>query len=160
MVPVALDGLVDGLGETLAFNSSIARLTPLTTSSKASWCVGGRAEVVEDILLPFDPWKDITIKPVMDHVLVSQVAEVCCQFVAQFPISVSIGNEHIDRHSVLLIEWNSFAVIIIPICYHTLTLPIDDSNARQEWGWAPRHDQERIIDDFLRELKLHPQRYG
>ena len=42
----------------------------------------------------------------------------------------------------------------------TLTLPIDDSNARQDWGWTPRYDQERIIDDFLQEMRLHPQRYG
>ena len=38
-------------------------------------------------------------------------------------------------------------------------LPVDDSKARQEWNWKPSYDQERIIDDFLRELQLHPQRY-
>lgn len=38
-------------------------------------------------------------------------------------------------------------------------LPLDDSKARQEWNWKPSYDQERIIDDFLRELQLHPQRY-
>jgi threonine 3-dehydrogenase len=41
-----------------------------------------------------------------------------------------------------------------------LTLSIDDSNARREWNWTPRYDQERIIDDFLQELRLHRQRYG
>lgn len=38
--------------------------------------------------------------------------------------------------------------------------PIDDSNARKEWNWAPHYyNQERIVDDFLRELELHPKRY-
>jgi threonine 3-dehydrogenase len=39
-------------------------------------------------------------------------------------------------------------------------LPIDDRNAREEWGWRAHYDQERIVDDFLRELALHPQRYA
>ena len=39
-------------------------------------------------------------------------------------------------------------------------LPIDDRNAREEWGWRAHYGQERIVDDFLRELALHPQRYA
>jgi threonine 3-dehydrogenase len=38
--------------------------------------------------------------------------------------------------------------------------PLDDSKARQEWNWAPHYStQERIVDDFLHELELHPHRY-
>lgn len=38
--------------------------------------------------------------------------------------------------------------------------PLDDSKARQEWNWTPHYStQERIVDDFLRELELHPHRY-
>ncbi len=40
-----------------------------------------------------------------------------------------------------------------------LLLPIDDSLARKEWGWEAEYDQERIVDDFLEELRIHPQRY-
>ncbi|MEW6113629.1 MAG: NAD-dependent epimerase/dehydratase family protein [Thermodesulfobacteriota bacterium] len=40
-----------------------------------------------------------------------------------------------------------------------LLLPIDDTRAREEWGWKPEYDQERTVDDFLEELRLHPQRY-
>ena len=40
-----------------------------------------------------------------------------------------------------------------------LVLPIDDSNARGEWGWEPEYDQARIVDDFLNELKQNPGRY-
>jgi len=31
--------------------------------------------------------------------------------------------------------------------------------ARNEWNWRPEYDQERIVDDFLEELRVHPQRY-
>ncbi|UCG09099.1 MAG: NAD-dependent epimerase/dehydratase family protein [Desulfobacterales bacterium] len=41
-----------------------------------------------------------------------------------------------------------------------LLLPIDDSCARDEWGWNPEYDQERIVEDFLQELKQNPQRYN
>jgi threonine 3-dehydrogenase len=39
-------------------------------------------------------------------------------------------------------------------------LPIDDSKAQKEWNWHPEYDQERIVDDFLQELKLNAQRYN
>jgi nucleoside-diphosphate-sugar epimerase len=39
------------------------------------------------------------------------------------------------------------------------TNPLDDSIARKEWGWKCEYDQERIVDDFLKEIRLHPQRY-
>jgi threonine 3-dehydrogenase len=38
-------------------------------------------------------------------------------------------------------------------------LPFDDRLARQEWGWLPAYGLEEIVDDFLRELELHPARY-
>lgn len=31
-------------------------------------------------------------------------------------------------------------------------LPLDDSLARQEWGWQPIYDQEAIVEDFLIEM--------
>jgi threonine 3-dehydrogenase len=36
---------------------------------------------------------------------------------------------------------------------------LDDSKAREEWGWRPQYDQERIVEDMLLELKQHPERY-
>lgn len=41
-----------------------------------------------------------------------------------------------------------------------LALPIDDAIARKEWNWRPEYDQERIVDDFLEEMRIHPQRYS
>jgi threonine 3-dehydrogenase len=41
-----------------------------------------------------------------------------------------------------------------------LLLPIDDRFAREEWNWKPQYDQERLIDDFLEELKRQPDRYA
>jgi nucleoside-diphosphate-sugar epimerase len=41
-----------------------------------------------------------------------------------------------------------------------LFLPIDDRFAREEWNWKPQYDQKQLIDDFLREMKLHPNRYA
>lgn len=40
------------------------------------------------------------------------------------------------------------------------TKPLDDGLARKEWGWEPAYDQERIVDDFLEELNVHPERYS
>lgn len=34
-----------------------------------------------------------------------------------------------------------------------MLLPLDDTNARREWGWKPSYDLEQTVDDFLRELK-------
>ena len=42
----------------------------------------------------------------------------------------------------------------------SLVKPIDDRFAKQEWGWEPKYDQARIIEDFLEELKVHPARYA
>ncbi|HUT69802.1 MAG TPA: NAD-dependent epimerase/dehydratase family protein [Desulfatiglandales bacterium] len=41
-----------------------------------------------------------------------------------------------------------------------LLLRIDDSIARKEWSWMSEYNQERIVDDFIEELKAHPQRYA
>jgi threonine 3-dehydrogenase len=38
--------------------------------------------------------------------------------------------------------------------------PIDDARARAEWGWKPTMDHVAMVDDFLEELRLHPERYG
>ena len=37
--------------------------------------------------------------------------------------------------------------------------PLDDRRARSEWSWEPAYDQEAIVDDFLAELREHPERY-
>jgi len=41
-----------------------------------------------------------------------------------------------------------------------LLRPIDDERARAEWGWQPRYDAEAMVDDFLAEMKRHPERYA
>ena len=37
--------------------------------------------------------------------------------------------------------------------------PLDDSNARSEWGWTPKYDVEAAVSDLINEIALHPQRY-
>ena len=37
--------------------------------------------------------------------------------------------------------------------------PLDDRCAREEWGWHPVYDHERMIDDFIAELRQYPERY-
>ena len=37
--------------------------------------------------------------------------------------------------------------------------PLDDHPAREEWSWQPAYDPEAIVDDFLAELRDHPERY-
>lgn len=38
--------------------------------------------------------------------------------------------------------------------------PLDDSVARKEWGWKAQYNQEKIVDDFIAEMKKNPQRYA
>ena len=40
-----------------------------------------------------------------------------------------------------------------------LSLPVDDSRARTEWNWQPAYTLAEMVDDFLKELSLHPARY-
>ena len=38
--------------------------------------------------------------------------------------------------------------------------PFDDHCAREEWGWKPEYDNEQAMDDFISELRQHPERYA
>lgn len=40
-----------------------------------------------------------------------------------------------------------------------LLRPLNDSKAQKEWHWQPTYTLENIVDDFLLELKEHPERY-
>ena len=73
----------------------------------------GCSEMFEDVLLPLGSWDDIAIKPVANHVLVSQIAQVDRQFIAELAIFVRIGDKDFDWHALLQLEWNYVAVIII-----------------------------------------------
>jgi threonine 3-dehydrogenase len=37
--------------------------------------------------------------------------------------------------------------------------PVDDSIAQKDWGWKAEYNQEKIVDDFIAEMKTNPQRY-
>lgn len=41
-----------------------------------------------------------------------------------------------------------------------LARPIVDDEARAEWGWRPRYGVEAMLDEFLGELRRHPERYA
>jgi nucleoside-diphosphate-sugar epimerase len=38
-------------------------------------------------------------------------------------------------------------------------LPIDETCARVEWGWRTEYDLDKLVDDFIKELAVNPQRY-
>ena len=44
------------------------------------------------------------------------------------------------------------------------SLPIkvlDDSRARQEWGWQPQYENyDKVVEDFIQEVKTRPEFYG
>ena len=40
------------------------------------------------------------------------------------------------------------------------SIPYDDGIARKEWGWKPKYDLEEMVDDFLQELRVNPERYS
>jgi threonine 3-dehydrogenase len=42
--------------------------------------------------------------------------------------------------------------------YHGMR-PFDDRCARDEWGWKAEYNHERLMDDFIHELRHHPGRY-
>jgi nucleoside-diphosphate-sugar epimerase len=48
------------------------------------------------------------------------------------------------------------------VYYETRTVvDIDDSRAREEWGWKPEFTSlEMVIKDFINEMKTRPQFYG
>ena len=37
---------------------------------------------------------------------------------------------------------------------------MDDGRARAEWGWNPTYDLDRIIKEFVAEVRQHPDRYA
>ena len=37
--------------------------------------------------------------------------------------------------------------------------PFDDHCAREEWGWKPEYNNETAMDDFISDLREHPERY-
>jgi nucleoside-diphosphate-sugar epimerase len=41
----------------------------------------------------------------------------------------------------------------------TGTSSIDDSRAREEWGWSPTYGVDAMVEDFVEELRRHPERY-
>jgi threonine 3-dehydrogenase len=48
----------------------------------------------------------------------------------------------------------------IQMFFDKLMMPIDDGIARKEWNWKPEYDHERIVDDFVEEMRSHPDRYA
>jgi len=51
---------------------------------------------------------------------------------------------------------------VVMVYYETRTVvDIDDSRAREEWGWKPEFTSlEMVIKDFIKEMKTRPQFYG
>ncbi len=92
----------------------------------------GGSEVFEDVLLPFGSWDEIAVIPVANDVLVSQIAQVDGQFIAEFAIFVCVGDKNSERHALLPMEWNNVAVIIIPRNAPFVTK--GSVNANQTWG--------------------------
>ncbi len=64
----------------------------------------GGSEVFEDVLLPFGSRDEIAIIPVANHLLVSQIAQVDGQFIAELAIFVRVGDKDFDRHALLQLE--------------------------------------------------------
>jgi nucleoside-diphosphate-sugar epimerase len=41
-----------------------------------------------------------------------------------------------------------------------LSKPIDDGNAKREWGWSPQYGLEDMVTDLIGELRSHPELYA
>ena len=49
---------------------------------------------------------------------------------------------------------------IVTLIEHLGRLDLDDSKARQEWGWAPSYDLGAMVDDFIEEFNQHRDVYA
>ncbi len=38
--------------------------------------------------------------------------------------------------------------------------PPEDRLAVEEWGWQPQYTLEEMVEDFIREVQTHPERYA
>jgi hypothetical protein len=92
----------------------------------------GGSEVFEDVWLPFGSGDEIAVIPVAYDVLVSQIAQVDGQFIAEFAIFVGVGDKNIERHALLQLEWNNVAVFII--LRDAAFVTKGSMNANQTWG--------------------------
>jgi len=36
---------------------------------------------------------------------------------------------------------------------------MDAARAREDWGWKPEYDWDRTVQDFIAEVKAHPDFY-
>lgn len=51
--------------------------------------------------------------------------------------------------------------VTMEIMYSLKWKEIDDSRAREEWGWNPQYiNLEKIVEDFINEVKTRPKLYG
>src|SRR5436305_15125706 len=73
----------------------------------------GCSEVFEDVWLPLGSRDEIAVIPVAYDVLVSQIAQVDGQFIAEFAIFVGVGDKNVEWHALLQLELNNVVVIII-----------------------------------------------
>src|SRR5437868_15345710 len=92
----------------------------------------GGSQVFEDVLLPFGCGDEIAVIPVAYDVLVSQIAQVDGQFIAEFAVFVGVGDKDIEWHALLLMEWNSIVVIII--LRNAAFVTKGSLHAKQTWG--------------------------
>jgi len=53
------------------------------------------------------------------------------------------------------------APLVMEFVYSLNLKVIDDSCAREEWGWQPLYsDLEKVVKDFIQEVRTRPQSYG
>ena len=64
----------------------------------------GGSEVFEDVWLPLGSGDEVAVIPVAYDVLVSQIAQVDGQFIAEFAIFVGVGHKNIEWHALLQLE--------------------------------------------------------
>ena len=77
----------------------------------------GGSEVLEDVLLPFGSWDEIAVIPVANDVLVSQIAQVDGQFIAEFAIFVRVGDKNVEGHALLCALSGTLASIEPYLCH-------------------------------------------
>jgi len=115
--------------------------------------IANTREEYEHLLKPYRPGKAVLEATRNWGLIYDWLVEILDNVVLAHPLKVRATAEAriVYKPDPLVMEF-----------VHSLNLKvIDDSRAREEWGWQPSYsDLEKVMKDFIQEVRTRPQSYG